>query len=258
MKTSKLQPDKYISIAGFKNQQEVKEVSYAIQNIDFGYHQIMYGIHCSSKRMRDIYTEGDLSPAVINMEALVASIPANRIPVIHYYSNDQKQAFSEISNLIENVPGFNHIQLNMDWPSVNGMNYLKNKFSDRNLKFILQLPERALSELNENQIARIVQAYEKSADYVLIDLSGGKGKELNIEKSAKMMNAILDNSSIPLSVAGGLSADNVASIIYSLKEKCGNMFSVDTQTRVRTEDNKKIAIDKATAFFKNSLEALTR
>ncbi len=257
MKTNKLKPDKYISIAGFKDPEEVRRVSYEIQNLDFGYHKVMYGIHCSSKRMRDIYTGGDKSPAVINMETLISSIPENRIPVIHYYSNTEK-AYSELSELIEYVPNFNHIQLNMDWPSVKNINCLKEKFPDRNLKFVLQLPERAISALNENQIARLVQAYETSANYVLIDLSGGKGKELDIEHSAKMINAIIDNSSMPISVAGGLSPDNVSQIIYSLREKCGNMFSVDAQAKIRTEDEKNIDVNKAAAYFKNSLEALMR
>jgi len=89
--------------------------------------------------------------------------------------------------------------------------------------------------------------YEHSCDYLLIDPSGGLGKKFNPLKGLdylKHLNANLKK--MRFGIAGGLSSDNIADMMYLIAEKFPNT-SIDAEGNLRDE-NDYLDVAKAKKF----------
>jgi len=220
----------YIGITGFKTRAEVEAVNEMIED-----QYIMFGILASKKRMDNPRIPGKRSPAFQDIRALTKDVRG--WPVLHYFSTTKSGLAEEVLQATSNS-GCKGVQLNQDWPEPQEVERLHSN----DLEVILQIPKRAQTSIEE--VARRAKEYEGIVNYVLVDPSGGLGEEFNLGYGVALMHALRE--SLPesgIGIAGGFSPTNVYNRVQELRKLFSYDFSIDTETRVRTNDT--VHLDEA-------------
>lgn len=130
------------------------------------------------------------------------------------------------------------IQLDVTWPSVEVIDSFKAAHPD--IKIVLQLGGPAFKQADNDpqKIMGRLDEYGDSIDYVLLDLSMGKGKGMDAEGLLPLLRLL--RSELPglgLAVAGGLGPESV-----ELLEPIAREFpdiSIDAQGRLKPEGTPK-------------------
>ncbi len=136
----------------------------------------------------------------------------------------------------ENFHGF---QLNMVWPNPKVLeSYLK---LHPKSKIILQISKKALLDVSfspQLMAGKIATEYRGLVNYVLLDQSGGHGRELDFFSAWDCVNILkmFCDSDIGIGVAGGLFAGNVWRLFFPL-ERDHHALSCDAQGRLHNMTN---------------------
>ena len=103
------------------------------------------------------------------------------------------------------------------------------------VKFVVQLSHSAMNNSTPSEIARRVREYEETANYTLIDPSGGKGREFDIEHSIAVYEAL--RNQVPqttIGFAGGFTGANVEQRVLTLKQRLETEdFCIDAEGGLR-------------------------
>ena len=205
----------------------------------------MIGVLVSSKTLRGEPNKyPKLYPKIGELKDVLTGYP-HALNLVHYNTDTPEHLCAEMRHVRslsgEHCHGF---QLNVAWPSISDLNeyhYGDYGFEDkppRQDTIVLQIGSRAIEQRDKSprMIAEQVREYGKLIDYVLIDPSGGTGKEFD-ESFVFACRQQLDLMcpEIGVGVAGGLKPDN-------LERKLGDLFrhypdtSFDTQSGVHDKD----------------------
>jgi phosphoribosylanthranilate isomerase len=211
----KAQP--YMGISGIKTKQEVKEITKLFEKYNYpNTYTGMYGILTSNKRIANSQIKGKRSPKIDDIKNLILEVPKWAIPMIHYY-NPKEKGFSQELNELMHESKCPNIQLNISWPDLKEVEFLKREHPKG--VYTMQLPQRAIQGKRSYEIESQLKEYSHVADYILIDLSGGKGVSFEINRSRELIDIAkeaLPNTKI--GIAGGLNGENLYSKIQPLKE----------------------------------------
>ena len=245
----------YIGITGLKTTDDIKKITGIFDKncLDSSGFEGMMGFLCDTRNIEDTKREGKRSPSLENLARLIEAVPSRYMGMVHYHTKNHDDLYAESIKLREYVPGFQNIQYNVDWPSIRQLEKIRHEICEN---IVLQLPARAIEHLDNKQVARITQAYDGLASYVLIDMSGGKGIEMDEEKTADLVHELSKKlMHTTIGVAGGLSAENVASKVGIIKKGAGiERFCIDAEGRLRTDDILSIDMNKAENYILSAIE----
>ena len=239
----------YIGITGFKT---TEQIDFAAKEFEKNNAYGMFGFLTSSKRLANKEIEGKQSPAVKQLDFLVSMVPKNQLAMLHYHTQEQGTMVDEVKTLMTNMYQNNlckAIQLNMPWPQKESIDQLLQTFPE--LQIVLQLPTRATGDLEPEEIAKKASTYDSLVTYALIDPSGGKGVEFDIQNATTLMNYL--HQAMPtttIGVAGGFSPQNVEARVQEIQKHYAEPFFIDAQGRLRTEDKKSLDKTKVGEYIK--------
>lgn len=184
--------------------------------------------------------------------------------VIHYNSRN-RMCHGEISKILKNhsiEDQIDGIQLNVNNPPLTLFSMLKMEYPSIKLIFSVN---RSIITDNKNNILADADLEGKfmclfkglmseSIDYVLIDLSGGRGKTIDVIFASKLALMILQmNYKIEIGFAGGLSDENLIPILLNLETEIGqsDFFSIDAESKLRDESD-QLDIKKLITYVKQA------
>ncbi|MBI2064827.1 MAG: hypothetical protein HYT62_02095 [Candidatus Yanofskybacteria bacterium] len=124
------------------------------------------------------------------------------------------------------------IQLDVTWPDPDEIDKFKEAHPE--LKIILQIGQTALNEAGKDpqKVVELLDRYGDSIDFVLLDMSMGKGKNMESEGLLPLLRLIQKElPGLGLAVAGGLGPDSMEPLEPVAKEFPG--ISIDAQGRLK-------------------------
>lgn len=239
----------YIGITGPVSKEEVLDICGLFE--DFGFYnnsslRPMIGILASYKTLNKIRIENKRYPELRLIPELTENMKSGTFRTIHYNTRDFESLAEQISRLIYrpyNKRSIDGIQLNMTYPPTNQIEKIKREFPK--LEIIFQANSEVLNSGTKKEVAKSIKNYNELINYVLIDASGGKGENLNIQYSADLANEIKDlNPNINIGFAGGFKGSNVKVNYHDLTNKCKDFaFSIDSEGGLRDKLSEKYGDD---------------
>lgn len=258
-----MKPKPYVGITGFKTVFEVNTLADAYRNFGFfGDYTAMFGFATSDKKLRNKSKEGKSGPRFIDIPRLARATPKEAIAMVHYFTRNRSNLVEEVKEVFtyENLYEDNlsrAIQINQDWPDTEHVRQIKHTFPE--MKVVIQIPQRAMDGLSQNQIVNRTEEYSELADYLLIDPSGGQGKEFDVQECTDLMitlNEVLPNTRV--GVAGGFSEENVSERFETIASRFQEPFIIDAQERLRGKSKERSLIDllKAKTYILEAANAI--
>lgn len=130
--------------------------------------------------------------------------------IVHYSTRIDIEFCTQLWQAMESGGKFaNGIQINYPWPEKKALKTFKDIY--RNKKIILQINKKAMEMLDNNpeKIAtKVFNDYKSTADYILVDTSGGHGMPLDPGFSETIASNLYrqDMFNVGIGLAGGISA----------------------------------------------------
>ncbi|MFH1089029.1 MAG: hypothetical protein V1716_01230 [Candidatus Uhrbacteria bacterium] len=164
----------------------------------------------------------------------------NTVHFADLYRPKEVQTLFEDLELVVEYGGENlhAIQLDVTWPDTNDLAKFKSKHPE--LLIILQLGKFAFKEASNNpqKVVDQLREYGDSVDFVLLDMSMGKGQAMESEGLLPLLRLIKEElPDLGLAVAGGLGPDSMDLLEPIAKEFPG--ISFDAQGRLKPADTKR-------------------
>jgi hypothetical protein len=161
----------------------------------------------------------------------------NTVHFADLYRPKEVQTLYEDLELVVEYGGENlhAVQLDVTWPDVDDVDRFKAKHPD--IAVVLQLGKSAFEAVDHDaqKMVKELDRYGDSIDYVLLDLSMGKGKAMEAESLLSALRQIRQKlPGLGLAVAGGLGPESV-----HLLEPIAQEFpdiSIDAQGRLKPPD----------------------
>ena len=236
----------YIGVTGPVTVDEVRQVGQTFKEVGFtreSAHIPMIGILVSYKTLNGQSTENRRYPRYKEVPAMIHEAGKFGIPVIHYNSREQETLGDQLSTMLADCRDLKGFQLNMVWPDQSKVRALKR--TSPNIQVVIQLSHSAMQDLTPQAIARRVKEYRDIATYTLIDPSGGRGKEFDLQKSVEIYNQLREQ--VPQTVvgfAGGFKGDNVAQTTAKLVDLIKTQdFCIDAEGGLRDKVTEKYGDD---------------
>jgi len=235
-------------------------------------HKQMLGFLVSDKRLQDPNSEGTQSPALKHLNDLIDCAVAMAeqrndicIPMIHYYTQNRDKLAEEISKVF--TPLYERckaVQINIAWPDISQIEKIKQEFPE--LHIVLQLNKEAMDKAKGEELIQRAKEYEKLIEYILIDSSGGKGVEFDVEKCAEIVYALTINfTNKNIGIAGGFDGDNVEQRVWAIYKKLQTaetirepLFCIDAQGKLRTPDKEAIDTAKMEKYIRKAMLAFRK
>lgn len=199
-------------------------------------------------------------PAIDRMAEIFKTGGSNRyrsLNLIHYNTSDVSTLPAQVAKIIElssiALTGF---QFNIRFPDPDLLRQIRDQFPWKYL--LLQVGGGALQKVGWDGIslAERLNPYAKTngdgyqlVDAVLIDPSGGRGKELDVDKVLSLINGV-SKMDFDLAIAGGFCADTIG-LAKPFVDQWPNI-AIDAEGRLRDPDD-KLSLTKVRAYFDAAL-----
>ncbi|HMQ02140.1 MAG TPA: hypothetical protein PKD79_03685 [Candidatus Doudnabacteria bacterium] len=230
----------YIGVTGIFTEYDLAILlgsAFSGGNTEFpdGY-QLMVGVLASGKTLDGIPSERfpNRYPAIESIPDLFAA-GNDLLNLIHFNSREPNFS-SQLEKLVRvcgpNLAGF---QLNICWPDP--IEIMKFREAGHDHAIVLQIGESAFKSIEEDPRAlanKLGNEYKGLVDYILLDPSGGEGKEMDISRTDSYLEKLYGlelNNSIRFGIAGGLHSGNLEKI-RPLVEKYDSL-SIDAEGKLR-------------------------
>lgn len=252
---------KYIGITGITKVSEIDIIKTLVKN-----RILMCGILVSYKILHgDNNSENKRYVNVADLyNVCKASHNAGFFTVLHYNTRNRISFDKELDTIMNTyklhdvVDGF---QLNIDIPNCDTLASLKQMYPTKKIIFslnrdILYFPSENVLNLNFTSNTYLNAYFNTSIakiiDYVLIDLSGGIGKNLDVNTSVNIYNALKQSKySNNIGFAGGFNETNVSDLCLNIADRINsNTFSIDAESRLRTENN-ELDLETVTRYLQH-------
>jgi hypothetical protein len=243
---------RYVGITGFNSRKEVEDVVSFLSGYT-GDVKLAVGVLVSEKTF--LGKSNDITPNRYPKVEKIKDIfgptfgDTRFLNAIHL-SKVTYGGINEMCSALKISTGAKAFQLNMVFPDKIDLLCYKGKFKAD--KFIFQINDRLLGKLggSAEKVAVEVKRYNKAIDYILFDISCGRGLVINPYIVLKYLEKIrFLNPDIGIAVAGGLSPINLEILMPILKEHPD--ISIDAETGIRNSEDKlcpervKRFVDKA-------------
>ena len=243
----------YIGVTGSVTVLETVDICKAFSEAGYSLntpHIPMLGFLVSYKTLTGELMKNRRYPAVNSLPKLLEATAGSVLTMVHYNSNEGSSLAEQVARIFADKVNIYEnglcraLQLNIVWPGPTQTAKIKEQFL--NMQIVLQASNKAMSGKNHRQIAEKIQQYADTIDYVLIDPSGGKGLEFNIDSSVAVYSQLREQCpDLCIGFAGGLTSENVSSRITELISRVGeNSFCIDAEGGLR---------DKITAHYGDDL-----
>lgn len=252
-----MRPQRYIGITGFMSREEVDGVLSVLS--DERETLVMIGGLVSAKTLQDGQSKWPKRYPEPNTLGKIFPSYRNVLNLIHFNTRNQDRLLFDM-NWTQDLAGPNchGFQLNIAWPDKKVLEQYKKGSMFRNKTIVLQCGAKAMKEAGSPfNVGMRLRDYEGLVDYVLIDPSGGLGKEFNPEDARAAFYYIRENArdsnAIGLGIAGGLHAGNLGNLQSMLPDF---EFSIDAEGKLR-DGNDNLDIAAAQAYLR-AADALFR
>lgn len=233
----------YIGITGFTEKEQILDTLKTIKNQNKK-QNYMFGFLVSKKtlNLQSIENKRYLNFKSYQELKELMSYSSNKdniINMIHFNTNT-KEFSQELIPLLEELGNVvEAIQFNLSFIELEQYKIIREKFP--NIKLLFQLNGTLLEKYSKDEIYLTLK--EINFEYMLIDLSGGNGTELNYNNLMLYYNDFKINElNINLGIAGGLSGDNVEEIIKTL-DLFNIPYFIDAESKLRDKLSDKYGDD---------------
>lgn len=248
-------PVPYVGVTGMTDVDEMEKVVDEFEEAGFpagsNYgkernHKLMVGVLASDKTRKGQEVSNRRYPHRSQWKDLFSAAQDKTYPMFHYNTHDKENLFEETVDLFDGIYDEDlcrGMQMNIVWPPVEEVENIKSNFPGTDL--VLQLSDKSMSkeDYDNEKISDRVENYGNNIDYVLIDPSGGRGKEFDIDNSVELYRELEDNDFV-LGFAGGLkfgnTAGKVARLCLRLESKC---FAIDAESGLRDDKSERYGDD---------------
>jgi hypothetical protein len=239
----------YIGITGFMTACEVSNILGSVP--EKSDRLVMIGVLVSLKTMQGIKNKFPNRYPEMEDIAEIFQDHTSALNLIHYSTDEKENLLEQMIKLTEiggsNLNGF---QLNVVWPKVEIIRDYRRIYPEKQI--VLQVGNHALEQINHSpQKASIkIAEYEGLIEYVLLDTSGGYGKQFNTEIMSNYMRFLKENNpTVGLGVAGGLSYETLHILEPIVKEFPD--LNIDAEGRLRDGED-RLNINLAKEYLKKA------
>jgi len=251
----------YIGITGFKRIGEINEATKTFErlNLQDKNHTAMYGFLITEYQFSNISKHNKRGPSLLELSKLLSIVPKWALPSIHYCPNSKDRIDEFVTTIftLDNIYESNlcrTVQINTDWPDLNIIENIKNKFSD--LQIVMQIPTQTSTNMTNQEIAQKASQYDSLISYALIDPSKGAGIDFKLNVGLDLMHKLSDKMpTTRIGIAGGLSGENVEEKINELKNNFDDNFFIDAEGKLMPEyPYADLNIDACNDYIVNSIK----
>ncbi|MDO8507607.1 MAG: hypothetical protein Q7S53_03490 [bacterium] len=238
----------YIGITGFMTREEVDEVMSAIP--EGSTKKFMVGILASQKTIAGLPNKWPERYPITRDIAKITSDDERALNLVHY--GDGMKHHEGLGKVLISItreyggPNLHGFQLNMTWPEAREITEFKEKYPE--MQIVLQAGTRTLKNTDESA-EKLVNGFQTAfpngeVDYLILDLSGGLGKELNPDLIMRHIEAIeTANLDVGVVLAGGLYGKN-SNIVAPILRRFPNT-GTDAEGKLRDPITDKLNIKEA-------------
>jgi phosphoribosylanthranilate isomerase len=256
----------YIGVTGIITPDEAKKLVFLFKIYQEKFtlnHRLMLGVLVGQKTLKFGQHPRKRYPALEDVPKILESVKDQCFAVIHY--NTRNPHFSEeLDQLFKFQEMYDRgliqgVQLNISRPNPSEVSRLNSLYPD--ISIILQYNKSFRNRYEHTQVIKDFSV----ARYILIDLSGGRGIELDVSIAVNLYYEFCVYSKWGVGFAGGLNSENTLAKVSRLVALTRTTnFSIDAESGLRTDDAldfrkvKKYISGAAKAFnqapeaFKNS------
>jgi len=229
----------YVWITGPVNVQETQDICRKFSEEEYSMetpHIPMLGFLVSYKTLNEQSTQNRRYPPIRDLPKLLQATGGKVLTMVHYNSKEpdslSDQVF-KIFNEIYETDLCRAIQLNIVWPNINQVTKIKEKYPD--MQIVFQASHRAMDGKTPTQITKGIKEYGNLINYVLIDPSGGRGLEFDLDSSISLYSKLMEQCpNLIIGFAGGFTGENVSLKTRELIEGIGNKnFCIDAEGGLR-------------------------
>lgn len=205
-------------------------------------HRFMAGVLVSAKTLRGEYTESRRYPAVAQVEPILAVCASHGAwPVVHYNTRATGDVLTtELAALVRAFPSMRGLQLNVVRPTPSVVDAFA--VDHPHVEVIVQMNRAAFGNPPVPADAILYARDYPNASHALLDLSGGRGEDIDTAFAARVARAWPHAGG--LGVAGGL-GPAAATTLRALRDDLGAdrfaLLSFDAESRVRVPVEDPIA-----------------
>lgn len=258
----------YIGVTGIDQVSEAEAIAQTFINEGLtqpdSTHTGMVGLLVSPGTLRHPTIGTVKHPALAAIRQIFEATNGKAFNTLHYSTYDESRLSQQLQTLLDPTGLYadqlcQGIQLNIAWPPPAEVEKTRGMFPD--IKIILQLGPRVLSEKSAEDIAAGLLPYKELIDYALIDPSGGRGMIFETKTVTPIYNHIKDvYPDLPMVFAGGFNARNVRTRIWLISQLIGPRdfgdFGIDAEKGLRvqkwSQDTTDISIEKTTRYIRNA------
>lgn len=229
----------YVGITGPVTKQEVKAIVQELNKAGYTMsspHMPMLGYLFSYKTLNGQITKNKRYPLISELKNLLEQADNKALTMIHYNSKAMSTLAEQVSKLFDGLYQerlCNAMQLNIVWPDAYQIKLIKNKFPE--MQIVFQISHKAAAHKTYKEIVNGIKEYGDTLNYVLIDPSGGRGLEFNIEESLKIYYELKNQlPNFTIGFAGGFNDQNTANRVRKIIDKTGDSdFCIDAEGGLR-------------------------
>lgn len=231
-----LQP--YVGITGPVTKKEVNSIINEFK--DAGYnmdspHIPMLGYLASLKTLKGQPIDNLRYPKIDDLYSLLEQADGGVLTMIHYNSREMNTLAEQVGQLFERIYEDNlckAIQLNIIWPDIKQLKQIKDKFPD--MQIVFSASQKVTAGKTPEEISERIGLYGNTINYVLIDPSGGRGLEFDLNSSLALYQELKNKTPYLIGFAGGFTGSNVAERAQKLiSETKGSDFCIDAEGGLR-------------------------
>ncbi len=255
----------YIGVTGIFDLEDlvvtIREAFYNRQTPFPTNYQLMVGVLVSYNTMSGRRSEKfpNRYPAIESIPRLLDLNPGGFLTYLIHYNSKQPNLSDQLAMLVDicgqNLEGF---QLNICWPDPKELQ--KFRTEGRGHTVVLQVGEKAFEAIDNNPVKladKIRTEYYELVDYVLLDPSGGTGKEMSIAGTDGYLSELYGhglNKKLRFGIAGGLHSGNLESI-RPLVEKYDSL-SIDAESKLRHPHDDTLNYQELIQFIRTTKELM--
>ncbi|HLF54492.1 MAG TPA: hypothetical protein VI612_02120 [Candidatus Nanoarchaeia archaeon] len=232
-------PTPYVGVTGIVSTQEVEAVINEFSSAGYSMtspHIPMLGVLASFKSLNAQPTSRRY-PRIELLPELMRAAAGKAFTAVHYNTSDAIYTLcGQVKKVFDGIyqGGLcRALQLNVPWPEVRQVGFIRQDMPE--MQILLQLSQRAMTGLTPKETAERVKLYGGLLSYVLIDPSGGRGLEFDLQKSLEVYRELREQTpGLTIGFAGGLTGANVeerARLLTAQTETSG--VCIDTESGVR-------------------------
>lgn len=228
----------YVGVTGPVNVNETNFIRQAFSDAGYsmkGKHIPMIGFLVSYKSLNGIPMKNRRYPKVEDLPQMLEASGSDIYNMIHYNSREPNLA-DQVHRIFDRLYSeklCRSLQLNIVWPDIQQVYLIKKRYPMMDIVF--QASHQVIEGRSAKKIAQEISHYGDAIEYVLIDPSGGKGREFDIDKSVSLYSDIREICpQIIIGFAGGFTGENLRGRVNELIKKTGsNGFCIDAEGGLR-------------------------